>query len=1221
MVKGSRGRRGWRHVGLTAVLAGSIIAVPVPAFAAADRAPQPLQKPVAVVGQISPPRSGQIGPTRAEQISPVRQTEVEAVSAAKASGARVEILAFREEQREVYANPDGTFTADEHTTPVRTLRSGKWVDVDPNLVPSPDGTLTPKATGSAMRLSGGGDEPLIRVDRAGRQLALRWLGDLPAPKVDGSRATYAGVLPGVDLAITVSPSGFSHVLVVNDANAARDPRLRELRFGLETEGLNVTPDAEGGLVAKDAVTGMPVFEGGEPTMWDSSKPADVPRGTPTPRRAAGANDPAAASALHEPDVIDGPSDSAKVAKVGVRVDGGSLTLTPNVDLLTAIDTRYPVAIDPVWTDTSRSGWAMVDSGYPTEEYWRFDDEKHERIGSCPDSCYSSVVKRLFYALPTPYAGKTILSATFRVTMVRTYDDSARAMSLYRMPAGIHAGTNWNNQPGGKGAWPQELRLDTRSPTRKQAECTATNQNVELNATKAVQDAVKNRWATTTFGLRADNERSHPFMKRFCDNAILSVHYNRAPDTPRTSEMTMSPGGGCVSGDARPSVDAPPRLFAVLRDPDQPKGAVEQLSGQFKVYWPAAAPTVTRLYPVNVWKSNGSTFSVALPDDLPENVVIGWEVQATDDRNGKVWSPWSSSGQSRCEFVFDRTQPAAPDIDSPEYLPNDAADTTSDCKGDDAAWRGSIGVYGTFTFDSPASDVKEYIYGFNTNPMPGNKLSPTSDGGPVSTRWVPDSDGPQWVTVQAVDRANKRSPIAICHFRVATRTAVGQWALNEAVGSSSAADSNGGEHKHSAAAGRGVVFGVPGPGGRTDFAARLDGSTDGFLQTASSALVDTRRSFAVSAWVRLADDKRNAVAVSQDGSGQAGFSLGYDAATKRWTFLMPTSDVMSLGNWSVSAGPALMNEWTHLVGVYDGETSTISLHVNDGSVSASAPRRSAWKSRGGVQIGRARTPSGYIGHWTGDLADVTVFDRMVARREVGELYHLVPVRSGYWLMNELTQGSTPEHDGGAPLTVTGGPVLYKPDLTDDPFAEPALVGAGHLEFDGVDDHASTPGPVALTDRSFTISARVRLAGNGCGRDMAVVSQAGAHSSGFVVRCSVDNRWQLTLPTEDKVGAAVDEVADDQVLPGAANAGTHLAVVYNAFTNQMQLYVNGQLADSAQGHHNKVWQAAGGFQVARVRHDGAWGQYFAGVIDDVRVYEGAADATLVQRLAIPTELTGL
>lgn len=1163
---------------------GLLIAAPVPAHAAPET-PRPA--------------------AAAAETGPVAETEEAAVGLAAASGERVEVLAFRDEQREVYANPDGTLTAEEHAEPVRMMRDGRWMDVDTDLVQRPDGTIGPKAAATSLRITDGeGEEPLIQADKAGRELNLSWLlGDLPTPAIEGSHATYAEVLEGVDLVITVTPSGFSHVLVVKNAEAAKNEKLHDLEFGLRTEGVTVAPDEEGGLVATDEATGQPVFEGGAPTMWDSTPPADPETDS---RLAVAADDP------NLPPVLNGPSESAQVSSVDVAVGDGKLTLTPDIDLLTGPDTQYPVAIDPVWSSTTRSGWAMVDSGYPTEEYWKFDNESHERIGRCPSFCNRSVVKRLFYALSTPYVGKHIISAEFRVTMVHTYDSSARDVSLYRMPSGISSKTNWNNQPGGKGSWSD--KVDTRSPTGKQSSCTTTNQNVGFNATTAVRNAVKDKDSTTTFGIRADNESDIHFVKRFCNNAVLSVNYNRPPAAPKTSEMTMSPGGACVTGTNRPFTDVPPRAFAVFRDPDHSSKHTEQVKGEIKVYWPAGAPTTTRTIAISSYKASGSQFNVTLPSDLPQNVVIGWEARAYDTRE---WGGWSG----RCEFVFDKTQPAAPDIDSPEYLPGDASDTTSNCAGDDAEWRGSIGAYGGFTFDSAATDVKEYIYGFNANPLPDNKLTPTSLGGPVSRRWMPTSDGPNFVTVQAIDQAKKKSPIAICHFRVATVGAAGQWALNDPAGSPAAADSNGEGDLHPATAGPGVGFGMPGPGGRSDFAARFDGTADANLATSARTVVDTGKSFSVSAWVRLTDGSRNATAVSQDGSGEAGFTLGYDAASRKWAFRVPVGDVLSLGDWSVLAGPALLNEWTHLVATYDSEVRSITLHVNDGSVTASAPRRSAWTARGPVQIGRSTGPSGYRAAWTGDLADVAVYRRLIVPKEVRELFDLVPFRSAYWTMNTLAQNSTPEAAGGPALTTGGNPVLYAPNLNDDPFAEPALVGAGHLRFDGVDDYAATTGPIAATDRSFTVSARVRLAGNGCGKNMAVLSQAGTQSSGFVVRCSAGNRWELNLPTEDKANPVSDDILDDQVLPGAGNSGTHLAVVYNAFTNEVRLYVNGQLADAAQGRHDKVWQATGGFQVARAKQNGVWGQFFAGVIDDVRVYEGAADPTLVQRLALPTELTGI
>jgi hypothetical protein len=189
------------------------------------------------------------------------------------------------------------------------------------------------------------------------------------------------------------------------------------------------------------------------------------------------------------------------------------------------------------------------------------------------------------------------------------------------------------------------------------------------------------------------------------------------------------------------------------------------------------------------------------------------------------------------------------------------------------------------------------------------------------------------------------------------------------------------------------------------------------------------------------------------------------------------------------------------------------------------------------------------------------------------------------------------------------------VLDDPFGEPALVGDGHLVLDGVDDSAATAAAVATNDGSFTVSARVRVSSVPT-RPMTVVSQAGAKQSGFAIRC-VDDHWEVTLPASDTVGATVTHVVDDQVPVTPTSAGTHLAFVYNAFTNEARLYVNGQLAGSATVSYRATWRAGGGLQVGRQLVDGAFDEYFSGVADDVRVYAGVASDPMIARLALLTE----
>ncbi len=108
----------------------------------------------------------------------------------------------------------------------------------------------------------------------------------------------------------------------------------------------------------------------------------------------------------------------------------------------------------------------------------------------------------------------------------------------------------------------------------------------------------------------------------------------------------------------------------------------------------------------------------------------------------------------------------------------------------------------------------------------------------------------------------------------------------------------------------------------------------------------------------------------------------------------------------------------------------------------------------------------------------------------------------------------------------------------------------------------------------------------------------------------------MATTDTAGATVKTFSESQVLPDTNPGGQHLAVVYDAFAGQIRLYVNGQLA-SAQGVDNTTWAATGGLQVGRSARGNA--EYFAGAIDEVRVYNGALDPMAVIQLAGTVELT--
>ncbi|MFF3642187.1 LamG-like jellyroll fold domain-containing protein [Streptomyces sp. NPDC002564] len=1162
-----------------------------------------------------------------KQASKPAMSRAVAAEAAAEAGRRVEVATLRDERSQTFANPDGTFTIKEFARPVRTRKDGEWVDIDTTLVKQASGRLVPRAASAGMSISGGGDSTFATLVRDGRTMSFSWPTKLPAPEVAGSTATYKSVLPDVDLVVTAQSDGFSHVLAVKTAEGAANPKLAEITLPVATRGVTVSEDDGGGLVAEDTTSGGRVFEAPQPVMWDSG-------GTAKGR------------AEHPMQAGPGPPEGAQVADVGLGLRRGTMVLTPDRTLLRGKHTRYPVYIDPVAKTTSRTGWTWVSSGNPGLEGWKFSNsadgiESGKGVGRCPADMSvrctgTNDVQRQYYALPTGgLEGKTILKAEFSITLVHTYNSEARSVQLHRMNSSggsaINSGTNWSNRPSSKD------HITSESPTHPTGSCTATNQNVRFGVTGTVQKAANSGWDTTTFGLQAATEDSYASWKRFCNNAALEVTYNRLPYQPAMNELTMNPGGKCVYGEAtKHYTKKPPTLSAIIWDPDHGDagGNTEKLKAQFKIFW-ATTDGSTKSYTVTTdYKQSNSDpdrasgwerFKYTVGDDIegdgtgaftpPQNRVIGWESRGSDgtkDGDGDLlWGPWSSEGDAtRCEFILDSTKPAAPTVTSTAYP-------------DDDLWHAGVGDYGTFSLYSPGTDVTKYTYQFTGEAE--KTVVPDEPGRPAVVRWMPGREGPKALIVQAVDQAgNAKQATSSYEFRVAKgRSPKGSWALADPAGSTEAA---GGDNAPAAAAGPGVSFGAKGPHGSARTAASLDGSPNAYLN-AGQHVVDTDRTFSVAAWVMLPQLPTTSMSViSQDGSARSGFSLGYDANSKKWTFLAPDSEIDSMLSWQVLGPKPVPGEWTHLVGVYDmndgGAPGKMRMYVNGTLISGDIQERATtWNATGSLQIGRALEPAGYTANLKGTVADVQVFDRVIAAGESARLGGVPPLQLAYWDMDETVDGKVPDRAKGAGLTPHGRASVYQPKDTCDPSTDPDCVpaeqpvwGDGHLALGGTDGYANRPAGLLKAKASFTVTARARLATPNPTADETVLSLPGTLKSAATVRYDKDSRrWQLALSEKDADGAALTESVAVGFAPRSEGDGDHLALAYNALFGEVRLYVNGQWTGQIISWPNAWDLSKAGLQVGRSGVGAGGTQYFSGAIDEVRVFEGALDEQLAATVA--------
>src|SRR5580700_7700286 len=81
----------------------------------------------------------------------------------------------------VTANPNGTFTLTETSSPVRVRRHGVWVPVDTRLSRRADGTIAPAATATGVVFSGGGTGPMTTLSQGHNRLSFTFPVVLPAP--------------------------------------------------------------------------------------------------------------------------------------------------------------------------------------------------------------------------------------------------------------------------------------------------------------------------------------------------------------------------------------------------------------------------------------------------------------------------------------------------------------------------------------------------------------------------------------------------------------------------------------------------------------------------------------------------------------------------------------------------------------------------------------------------------------------------------------------------------------------------------------------------------------------------------------------------------------------------------------------------------------------------------------------------------------------------------
>ncbi|WP_433379310.1 LamG domain-containing protein [Actinoplanes sp. CA-142083] len=173
---------------------------------------------------------------------------------------------------------------------------------------------------------------------------------------------------------------------------------------------------------------------------------------------------------------------------------------------------------------------------------------------------------------------------------------------------------------------------------------------------------------------------------------------------------------------------------------------------------------------------------------------------------------------------------------------------------------------------------------------------------------------------------------------------------------------------------GSNFGVPAVSGQ---ALQLDGASGGATAPFGLQMLD---SFTVSGWARLTRGDLVATVVSQDGDRASGYALQYRPDLKRWVFGAAISDSDGAPQaYAAAPEQAVLNQWTHLTGVYDFPARQLRLYV-DGELAGVRDRVVLWRATGKVAIGRAKADGKPSGWFAGALDDVRISDGIVPDAE-------------------------------------------------------------------------------------------------------------------------------------------------------------------------------------------------------------------------------------------------
>ncbi|GAA2114401.1 hypothetical protein GCM10009802_13740 [Streptomyces synnematoformans] len=1147
--------------------------------------------------------------------------------------------AQRSEYATVYANPDGfSFTLEESAVPVRVRTAGgDWTEPDPTLELRPDGTVAPRAAMAELAFSGGGaGAELVSVARQGRSLTLGWPGRLPEPRLEGATATYAEVLPGVDLQLTASVTGFRQVLVVKTREAAASQALERIDYGVRAKGLALRERAGGALAAVDA-DGRTVFAAPPAQMWDSAGAATAQQQAQDTGSVSTADD---GSDAPNPGVEPAPGDA--VTEMEVEVSEDALSVIPDAAMLSETDaSAFPLYIDPTvtWGEAERT--LLRSDGYKNYGWGNGSDDRGKGMGRCGTAngytCGPGYRQRLYFEFsPSKLKGKKVLDATFRVTETWSFDCTARWVDL-RRTKGISSSSKWPGPEafdllGDRKVSAGRGSLCDPSQPRKAIEFNDNPNESDENLTPTVRKFADGKFSRLTLMLRAKNESYTVAWKRFKNDAVLAVKYVGKPAKPSAVGLVSGSSQVCETNASDPQIvsDPTPALTATPRT-KKGGGSGAKLRAYFDIdhkkadgSWADTPNDVGNLRPSSGFVGSGHRLVMSWGPALAEGKLYryrAWTRSYYDNGTQYLAGPSNASTGGWCYFRVDKERPLAPQVT--------IADPYSECLPNACARGGGPGVAASFAF-SPADGVTDTT-GYQFRVTGQSSWSPKLSGETAQASYTPPKSGTYRVYARARDTVGWGETQVIDFLVDAGAGPVGRWHFDEASGMAIDSATADGVPRHDATlhgtatrddrGRRGLLThdgdGQPLPEWHEDRGLSLDGS--GAHAATDGPVIETRSAYTVSAWARLNSTDRDGIVLSQDGNNYSPFILWYETSYDTWVFGVKEKDEdTGTAYYGVVADqPAASGTWTHLAGTYDPASDELKLYVN-GKLQGTRTVPGSWNATGDFQFGRYLWAGNRYWDFNGSIDEAAVWQRVLTPEEVADEARLMT--SDEIAGAELVADWDPSLDSGTTLQDRSSG--YGRDMT--------LVGGATLDgeaivLDGVDGAGTVPGPLVDDTGSFTVTAEAELDRDALvGKDVGYVGPVAGQRTGD------GSAWGLWFELTGKKTGVDDEGVEVTVPLGVWHFGrlnndnsfasvssaaaevddlARITGVFDAQDSTVSLYLGLNPEGEPQAFTAKV--GSGDFTVGRAYAGGSWGHYLPARLTDVRLFAGAmADDRQIQ-----------